>query len=553
MAELATDRPETGTGLDGIPLPGEMVGGKFVVERVLGVGGMGVVVAARHVQLGQTVAIKFLRRSAATSPESVNRFLREARASVGLQSAHVVRVMDVGTLDDGLPFMVMEHLNGTDLGQSLEARGVLPVEEAVDCLVQAMDAVAEAHSFGIVHRDLKPSNLFLTARTDGSPLVKVLDFGISKAVDTGGQRVDLTSTSMVLGSPLYMSPEQVRSTKSVDTRTDVWALGVILYELVAGVPPFEAETVTGLCAKIVADPPVPLRSRRPEISPALEAVVNRCLDKEVSRRFRSVADLATALRPFASSEGRLTIDRISRMVGSRPSMPSLQDTGRGGTPVPSSAARAGGGNRASGASGDPSSLAEASAGYAETVASWQTTGTRRNRRIATGASVAVALLVGTAAGVFLLRTRHAPQGGEPLVAAGMAMTPASIASPSGPSTAPRDAVPGAVGHDALAVGTAAGATAPGAPSAMAVLAPAPVAPPDSAAPQAAAPGVPAANSASPPVVTPPVSVAQAVSAAQPASVSRNTRPATLAARPTAPAPKPVAPKPSQEDLLLERK
>ena len=246
MAELATDRPETGTGLDGIPLPGEMVGGKFIVERVLGIGGMGVVVAARHMQLGQSVAIKFLRRSAATSPESVNRFLREARASVGLQSAHVVRVMDVGTLDDGLPFMVMEHLNGTDLGQSLEMRGVLPVAEAVDCLVQAMDAVAEAHSLGIVHRDLKPSNLFLTARTDGSPLVKVLDFGISKGVDTGGQRVDLTSTSMVLGSPLYMSPEQVRSTKSVDTRTDVWALGVILYELVAGVPPFEAETVTGL-------------------------------------------------------------------------------------------------------------------------------------------------------------------------------------------------------------------------------------------------------------------------------------------------------------------
>ncbi|HSY22547.1 MAG TPA: protein kinase [Polyangiaceae bacterium] len=532
MAELATDRPETGTGLDGIPLPGEMVGGKFVVERVLGVGGMGVVVAARHMQLGQTVAIKFLRRSAATSPESVNRFLREARASVGLQSAHVVRVMDVGTLDDGLPFMVMEHLNGTDLGQSLEARGVLPVEEAVDCLVQAMDAVAEAHSFGIVHRDLKPSNLFLTARTDGSPLVKVLDFGISKAVDTGGQRVDLTSTSMVLGSPLYMSPEQVRSTKSVDTRTDVWALGVILYELVAGVPPFEAETVTGLCAKIVADPPVPLRSRRPEISTALEGVVNRCLDKEVSRRFRSVADLATALRPFASSEGRLTIDRISRMVGSRPSMPSLQDTGRGGTPVPNSAGRESG---ARGASGEPSSLSEASAGYAETVASWQTTGTRRNRRIATGASVALALLVGTAAGVFLLRTRHASQGGEPLVAAGMVMTPAAIASPSGPSTASRDAVPAAVGHDA-----------PGAPSAVAVLAPAPVAPPDSvAAPAAAAPSMPAANSAP-----------QPLSAPQPVSASRNARPPTPPARPTASAPKPVAPsapKPSQEDLLLERK
>jgi serine/threonine protein kinase len=515
MAELATDRPETGTGLDGIPLPGEMIGGKFVVERVLGVGGMGVVVAARHVQLGQTVAIKFLRRSAATSPESVNRFLREARASVGLQSAHVVRVMDVGTLDDGLPFMVMEHLNGTDLGQSLEARGVLPIEEAVDCLVQAMDAVAEAHSFGIVHRDLKPSNLFLTVRTDGSPLVKVLDFGISKAVDGMGPRVDLTSTSMVLGSPLYMSPEQVRSTKSVDTRTDVWALGVILYELVAGVPPFEAETVTGLCAKIVADPPVPLRSRRPEIPTALESAVNRCLDKEVSRRFRSVADLAAALRPFASAEGKMAVDRIARMAGSRPSLPSLQDTaGRQGTPVPSRPIEG------------PSS--EASAGYAETVASWQTTGTRRNRRIATGLSVAVALLLGSAAGVFLLRTRHAAREGEPVVAAGMVMTPAAIASQSAPAAAPL------------------------ASTAAAVLAPAPVAPSASAAVDPATPSAaPAIASQSAPQA---VSTPQPMSALQPVSASRNVRPPAPAARPVAQrAVAPAAPKPSQEDLLLERK
>jgi len=165
--------------MEGIPQPGELVGGRFVVETVLGAGGMGVVVSARHVQLGQTVAIKFLRHGALSNPEAVNWLLREARALVGLRSAHVVRVMDVGTMDDGLPYMVMEHLSGTDLGQSLEARGVLPVEEAVDCLVQAMDAVAEAHTVGIVHRDLKPSNLFLTLRPDGSSLVKVLDFGIS--------------------------------------------------------------------------------------------------------------------------------------------------------------------------------------------------------------------------------------------------------------------------------------------------------------------------------------------------------------------------------------
>ncbi len=305
------------SGTEGIPPLGAMVGGKFVVEQILGVGGMGVVVAARHSQLGQSVAIKFLQRSAAKSEDSVNRFLREARACVGLQSAHVVRVMDVGTLEDGLPYMVMEHLHGTDLGQLLEARRVLPMEEAADYLLQSMEAIAEAHCLGIVHRDLKPSNLFVTSRPDGSPLVKVLDFGISKATGAGVEAAALTATTTIMGSPFYMSPEQVRSTKNVDARTDVWALGVILYELLAGARPFEAETVTGLCAKIVADPPEPLRSRRPEVPLALEDVLMHCLEKDLKRRYQSVAELAAALKPFASSEGRTSADRISRIGGAQ--------------------------------------------------------------------------------------------------------------------------------------------------------------------------------------------------------------------------------------------
>ncbi len=305
----------TDEGLEGIPRPGDVIGGKFVVEQVLGVGGMGVVVSARHAQLGQKVAIKFLRKDAAKSPEAANRFLREARAVVALQSAHVVRVMDVGVLDDGMPYMVMEHLVGTDLHRLLEERKTLPAGDAVDFLLQGMEAIAEAHVAGIVHRDLKPANLFLARHPDGSPLVKVLDFGISKASGSGTTEQNLTATSTIMGSPLYMSPEQLRSSKNVDARTDVWALGVILYELLVGRLPFEAETVTGLCAKIAADPPAPLRELDSSVPAELEAVVMRCLEKNVDRRFASVTELATALRPFASAEGKTAIERIARIGG----------------------------------------------------------------------------------------------------------------------------------------------------------------------------------------------------------------------------------------------
>jgi serine/threonine-protein kinase len=267
-----------------------------------------------------------------------------------------------------------------------------------------MEAVAEAHGVGIVHRDLKPSNLFLTVRPDGAPLVKVLDFGISKALDEGDQAQSLTSTATVLGSPLYMSPEQVRSTKNVDTRTDIWALGVILYELLAGAPPFEADTVTGLCAKIVADPPVPVRSRRPDLSGALSSVIMRCLDKDVNRRFQSVADLAEALRPFASDEGKLAVDRVARIVSSPRSSRSVP--GR-------SLASVG----ASGAQG------EVASGYAETVASRQTSGALRRRRGV--ATLALAAVVGAALCVVVSRfpraaapasARHAAVARDPGVA-----------------------------------------------------------------------------------------------------------------------------------------
>jgi serine/threonine-protein kinase len=398
----------------GVPQAGEVVAGRFVVERVLGVGGMGVVVAAHHSHLDQTVAIKFLRRDAAKEELAVNRFLREARAAIALQSEHVVRVMDAGRLDDGLPYLVMEYLSGQDLDQVLEQRGRLPLEEAVEYLLQAMEAVADAHAAGIVHRDLKPSNLFVTKRADGSPHIKVLDFGISKAFDaTGAQQVNLTATSMTLGSPLYMSPEQVRSSKMVDARTDVWALGIIAYELLAGVQPFEAETVTGLCAKIVADEPPPLRSIRPDVPAAFEAVVLHCLEKNPASRYQSVAELASALRPFASAAARASVTRITRTTGGglKPTLASAVDRAsqsdvRSSTPRPSE-----------------------SVGYAETVASWQGA-ERRGKQVKTAGAATAGLLVMAALATALAKWPRAPAPSAVPRAASSAASVLDLPSPS---------------------------------------------------------------------------------------------------------------------------
>jgi len=297
---------------------GEILAGKYRVERLLGVGGMGVVVAAHDVQLGRQVAVKFLLPEACLHAAAVERFLREARAAVRIQSEHVARVIEVGSLESGAPYMVMEYLKGHDLAQHLEQHGPLPIDTATDYLLQACEAIAEAHSLGIVHRDLKPGNLFLTHRADGSTLVKVLDFGISKALKTGltdSADANLTATSSMMGSPLYMSPEQIRSAKDVDARTDIWALGVILYELVSGKCPFVAESLAGVLAQIVADEPVPLRRVRPDAPESLEQVLLACLHKDRTLRIQDVAQLGRELLPFAPPGAKLSVDRISRVLG----------------------------------------------------------------------------------------------------------------------------------------------------------------------------------------------------------------------------------------------
>jgi serine/threonine-protein kinase len=296
---------------------GELVAGKYRVERVLGQGGMGVVVAAMHEQLAQRVAIKMLLPEAKASPNALARFTREARAAAAIRGQHVARVLDVGELEGGAPYIVMEYLEGRDLADTIAERGPLPPEEAVAFVLQACEAIAEAHAAGIIHRDLKPSNVFVTTGPDGSPLVKVLDFGISKALLSSGAEGTLTTTSSFVGSPVYSPPEQLVRAHDVDGRADIWSLGTILFEALSGRPPFVGDSVMHVAARIFNESPTPLRELRPELPEDLCAVVMRCLKKAPEARYPDVRALAEALAPFAPSHS-ISAERVARIVaGSR--------------------------------------------------------------------------------------------------------------------------------------------------------------------------------------------------------------------------------------------
>lgn len=314
---LRLDAPNStqGSGGDALLKVGDLLAGKYRVERILGEGGMGVVVAAHHELLDQHVAVKLLYQDIADR-EAQSRLLLEARAAAKLQSEHVARVVDVDTGADGLPFIVMELLEGADLCQIADARGALPRWLVVDYVLQALEGLAHAHARSIIHRDLKPSNLFLSNRADGTQIIKILDFGISKSMEQDASKIpkrqqQLTGGRAVLGSPPYMSPEQVRSPKTVDHRTDIWSLGIVMYELLTNSMPFGGDQIQETFAQILEKQPQPIRQIVSGVPEGLEQVVMRCLSKNRDDRFADVGELARALVPYGSGTWIQSADRIA--------------------------------------------------------------------------------------------------------------------------------------------------------------------------------------------------------------------------------------------------
>jgi len=292
-------------------ISGEVIDGKYLLGDCIAYGGMGVVFAATHLDLDRPVAVKFIRSDLAEDAVVAARFLNEARAVARLRNEHVARVLDFGKLPCGVPYFVMEWLEGADLATVLARSGPLTVAEAIDYVLQACEALAEAHAAGIVHRDIKPENLFVTHAVDGVPVIKVLDFGVSKQLEDKRGR-SLTNPSRGVGSPSYMSPEQIKNPQLVDARTDIWSLGIVLYELLTGERPFDGETLPEVCAHVLYDPPRSLCDARPDLPRRLDAVVRHCLQKDLGSRFSDVAELARALEGLDahSRTSALSIERI---------------------------------------------------------------------------------------------------------------------------------------------------------------------------------------------------------------------------------------------------
>jgi serine/threonine-protein kinase len=453
---------------------GDVLDGKYQVERILGAGGMGVVVTARNIALDTRVALKFLRPEMLGNSDAMARFGREARAAAKITSEHVARVHDVGTLKNGSPYIVMEFLEGEDLASWLERHGRLPVEQAVDFVLQACVAIADAHRLGIVHRDLKPSNLFCARRSDGQATIKVLDFGISKLTDlshaSDAPGLSVTKTATVLGSPHYMSPEQVQNPKEVDTRSDIWAIGVIVFELLTGVRPFVGEVFGEIAVKIAIQPPPSIRSLRPDVPAGLEAAVVRCLQKNKNDRYSDVSELAIALLPFGPSASVATVERIAGIV--RQAGLSADALERGSTPFPrppSTPVR-----EPTLPSNPPDAPPpEATALHPGSVAPWsETSGAKSDRRALIGAFAAMGLVVAAVSGILAFRATR-----EHSASAAHSSVPSPSASPEWPASAshepPRDeatARPWSTGEETLVpAATVAEASALGAePSAASV-------------------------------------------------------------------------------------
>jgi serine/threonine protein kinase len=456
---------------------------------------MGAVLAATHLHLDERVAIKVVLPDVAKDPATGVRFLREARAAVKIKSEHVAKVHDFGQLETGQPYMVMEYLVGEDLSAMLERRGPLPVADAAVYLLQACDAIAQAHALGIVHRDLKPGNLFLTTREDGTPCVKVLDFGISKATGADGSlsSLTLTKTQSVVGSPMYMAPEQMRPNRPLDARTDIWSLGVVAYELLTGRLPFDAQTMPELCAMVLQDPAPPMQ--RQDLPPQLEVAIQRCLEKNPADRFADLSALAEALAPFASAEVKDLVLRISRsrrakfddVSGSAPGLtasPSIRQSEREERPPEVVAAE--------------TELASAPLAAtkldARTAAAWtgaMAVPVTRRVPIQLLAGAGAFLIIASAVALWVTRSSPAPEVSTATVAPSADPVPTPTTSSSAAAT---PAIPAAIPAIPVTGGTAASASEPALPAAQ----PQPVRPLPRPVPSPRVPTVGTTKKAAPP-------------------------------------------------------
>ena len=426
-----------------LPAVGDVLAGKYRLLDVLGRGGMGIVFEAHHELLDRRVAIKVLAPEVLGNHEAVTRFLNEARAAARITSDRVVQVLDVGLLADGLPFMVMERLEGLDLAQLLHNQGPIAVEDVVDLLLEGLEGVAHAHFEGIVHRDLKPSNLFLARRPDRTSAVKVLDFGISKITAADPSRGGVTATSTVIGSPLYMSPEQLRSAKWIDARADIWSFGVIAYELLTQTLPFRGENVVDIFAAIQERDVQPLCAVRADVPAALDEVVRRCLRRAPDDRFKDAFSLARALTPFGGKRAKAAMERLVVHAASKGLAAGVElDTtlvapsAQGAEPARSTPAQA------ASAPITPSKSSPLGATHAEATSSpWATTGSkaaappRRGGRLAFVATLALLLAAAGAVTAYLVvRVRTPPVSkieATPAVAATV-----SVSLPAATSAAP---------------------------------------------------------------------------------------------------------------------
>lgn len=507
---------------------GDIVGDAYVVEKLIGAGGMAFVHLASHREYRHRVAIKILRPENSRRNEVAKRFEREQRTLTMLHSEHTLRIYGFGN-HQGLPYMLLEYLEGKDLEELIKNEGPLPLEMAAEYLLQACHAIAEAHLLGVVHRDLKPGNLFLTRRTDGSPCIKVLDFGISKVSQEsdGLQEPSLvTRAHAVMGSPFYMPPEQMLSSANVDARSDIWSLGVTLYEILTKALPFAADSPAAVCRRIMGDAPTPLRRLSPSFPEALEEVINRCLQKRAEHRFGNITDFAVRLGEFAPAHCQHAVEKIRELIAPTETPAIVVHESARTVPLPTGSLDSHGSTSTETSSGATVYLPQGSAG---------------SRGVGAGtliASVVLAFALGTGLG-WSLNLETDPMGGSkalPATRPPLGSTASATASPQPSSGSPSSTRP-----EAPATSAAPSEEAPSEPPIdLDGAAPALATPRAPALPNAAAVSVPSAGAQAPPPL-PGSAVLPPVLPSPPANTADSARaepPSSRAASADAPPPPP---------------